>query len=102
MREATLVVLSSEPGRDWQEPGPSVEHVSSSGSRRCLVADGLHAEVSAAVFQGCWPFHLEHSPVVSVTFSRKRTKKHWATNRMSFRDALLTKACGDLACGFLL
>jgi hypothetical protein len=38
MREATLVVPSSEPGRNWQEPGPSVEHGigSSSRSRKCL------------------------------------------------------------------
>lgn len=106
MREATLVVPSSEPGRNWQEPGSSVERGagSSSGSGPCLCVLVRGSMQLSKGFCCCRPgvlgFLLGTFPCDVCHLLQERTKEPWATNRMSFRDTLLRKARGGHVMGF--
>lgn len=98
MREATLVVPSSEAGRNWQERGPSVEHGagSSSGLGQCLHVPVMGSMQLSKGLCCCLPgvlgFLLGTFPRGVCHLLQEKTKEHWGTNRMSFRDTLLRKA----------
>lgn len=109
MRGAAHAVPSSEPWRDWQEPRPSIEHGEGSSSvvrqRMDELAMGSMQEMSkgfsVAAFQDAgFPCLLPWNLACGIcSLLQESTNEPRATNRTSFRDALLRKAWGDPCAG---